>query len=85
MKNLYIFKLARFSLPFLSLALLLSYILFDLNSKIGGIGFILYSICDLYDNYIKLRRKNELNKVSLLLNIIMLILGLQMLLFPSIF
>ena len=85
MKNIYIFKIARFSLPFVSLALLLSYILFDLNSKIGGIGFILYSMYDLYDNYINLRKKNELNKISILLNIIMLILGLQMLLFPSIF
>lgn len=57
MKNLYIFKLAKFSLPLVSLALLLSYILFDLNAKIGGIGFILYSIYDLYDNYINLRKK----------------------------
>lgn len=85
MKNLYIFKIARFSLPFVSFALLLSYILFDLNSKIGGMGFILYSISDLYDNYINLRKKNELNKISIVLNIIMFILGLQMLLFPSIF
>ncbi len=85
MKNFYIFKIARSLLPFVSLTLLLSYILFDLDSEIGGIGFILYSLSDLYDNYINLKRKNDLNKISLLLNIIMIILGLQMLLFPSIF
>lgn len=72
-------------LPSISLTLLICYILFDLNSKMGGIGFILYSLSDLYDSYIDLRKNNNLNKMIIFSNIIILILGLQMLFFPSIF
>ncbi|WP_042273976.1 hypothetical protein [Faecalimicrobium dakarense] len=85
MKNTYLAKIIISFLPVLSITLLLFYIFFDLNSKIGGLGFILFSIYDTFEIFISLKNKNDLNTLSLLLNLIMLILGIQMILYPSIF
>ncbi len=85
MKNTYILNLIKSSIPFISLMLLLSYIFFNINPKLGGLGFILYSISDLYDNYINLKNKGDFSKISIIINFIMFFLGIQMILFPYIF
>ncbi|MGX4599767.1 hypothetical protein [Faecalimicrobium sp. JNUCC 81] len=85
MKNTYLAKIINSFLPVLSITLLLFYICCDLSSKIGGLGFILFSICDTCEIYISLKNKNNLNTLNLLLNLIMLILGIQMVLYPSVF
>ena len=85
MKNTYILNLIKSSIPFISLMLLLSYIFFNINPKLGGLGFILYSISDLYDNYINLKNKGDFSKISIIINFIMFFLGIQMILFSYIF
>ncbi|MEG1312448.1 MAG: hypothetical protein RSD47_10645 [Romboutsia sp.] len=85
MKNTYLLKITNTILPILSITLLLTYICFDLDSKIGGTGFIIFSISDTYELYLSLKYKNDLNTISLLLNFLIFILGIQMILYPSIF
>lgn len=85
MKNTYFEKIINSLIPILSIILLIFYICFDLNPKIGGLGFMLFSICDTYEIYLSLKNKNDLNTFSLILNLIILVLGVQMILCPSIF
>lgn len=85
MKNRCLLNIINSFIPILSITLLLSYICFDLSSKIGGLGFILFSIFDTYEVYISLKNKNDLNILNLIMNLIILTLGIQMILYPSIF
>lgn len=85
MKNTYLLKLTISLIPILSITLLLLYICFDLNSKVGGLGFVLFSVCDLYENYLLFKSKNSLNTFNIIINLIIFILGMQMILNPLIF